>query len=279
MACRRQASASYVRALIHCRPALNWERYMLVVTKQAWFKKSASMVQISGKNLGALALEDCCERCYYLKLRMQNKLPFSTFPGIFSTIDSWTKRLVRDWFEETSEPPQWLKELGQIRPCVRVPGHTDFRTFIPKHNVLLTGAPDELFIRDGKLIIADYKTARYTRGQDNLLPLYEVQLNAYAKIAQELGFSPIAGLFLIYMEPLTTGEDIFEGCCTDEGMIMKFAARPVRLPLNIRMIEPLLARTRELYDLKSPPPGLPDCKDCGLLEQLMSEVEGRAYSR
>lgn len=252
---------------------------MIRVTKTAWFDKSASMVQISGKNLGALALPDCCERCYYLKLRMQNKLPFSIFPGIFSTIDSWTKRLVRNWFEKEGEPPQWLKELGKIRPCIRVLGHTEFRTFIPKYNLLLTGAPDEMYLRDGKLIIGDYKTARYTKGQDRLLKLYEIQLNSYAFIAQQLDFSKVAELYLIYMEPLTTGEDVFNGCCTESGMIMKFAAKPVRINLNLRMLDPLFARTRELYNLKSPPPGLLDCQDCALLQQLMEEIEGYGHGR
>jgi len=48
-------------------------------------------LKISAKNLGATALEDFCPRCYWIKLKMGNRLPFQSFPGIFSSIDSYTK--------------------------------------------------------------------------------------------------------------------------------------------------------------------------------------------
>ena len=61
-----------------------------------------------------------------------------------------------------------------------------------------------MFLRtDESYFIADHKTARFTNHQDELLPMYEVQLNGYAYIAESIGYSPITGLGLVYYEPFT----------------------------------------------------------------------------
>ena len=48
-------------------------------------------IRISAKNLGSLALPDCCKKCFYIKLKLKNKLHWQIFPGIFSSIDSYSK--------------------------------------------------------------------------------------------------------------------------------------------------------------------------------------------
>jgi len=52
-----------------------------------------SQFRISAKSLGALALPEFCPRCFWLKTRVRH-LPFQIFPGIFSSIDAYTKRVV-----------------------------------------------------------------------------------------------------------------------------------------------------------------------------------------
>ena len=69
-------------------------------------------IRISAKNLGAAALPDFCPRCFWLRLR--NKLPFQIFPGIFSSIDSYNKRIVHSWFNKHNRPPDWMRALGDI---------------------------------------------------------------------------------------------------------------------------------------------------------------------
>ena len=54
----------------------------------------AEILRISAKNLGELALPDFCPRCFWLKLKAHNRLPFQIFPGIFSSSDAYTKRVV-----------------------------------------------------------------------------------------------------------------------------------------------------------------------------------------
>ena len=50
-------------------------------------------ITISAKHLGNINLPDFCPRCFWLKMHTGWKLPYQTFPGIFSSIDSYTKKV------------------------------------------------------------------------------------------------------------------------------------------------------------------------------------------
>ena len=52
-----------------------------------------SQLRIFAKTLGELALPGFCPRCFWLKMHTR-QLPFQIFPGIFSSIDVYTKRVV-----------------------------------------------------------------------------------------------------------------------------------------------------------------------------------------
>ena len=114
----------------------------------------------------------------------------------------------------------------------------------------------------------DYKTARLTNGQDELFPLYEVQLNAYAFIADVCGYSPVSGLALAYMEPTTDPPGGHAQQCRPDGFQMGFTARIVNVNLNTAMLDPLLARVRALHDRPEPPAGRPGCEDCRRVDAL-----------
>jgi hypothetical protein len=64
-----------------------------------------TQIRISAKNLGELAMPSFCPRCFWLKLRLNNRLPFQIFPGIFSSIDSYTKTIVTTGSTLTSAVP------------------------------------------------------------------------------------------------------------------------------------------------------------------------------
>lgn len=231
----------------------------------------SNQIQISAKNLGEIALPDFCPRCFWLKLRLKNKLPFQIFPGIFSSIDSYTKRVVYNIFDKFGESPSWLKDLGDVRGYIQSPHYSKFNILDRENNILLTGVPDCIFIRsDGAHVIVDYKTAKYTGTQDRLFPMYEAQLNAYAIIGNQCGFEPVSDLALIYMEPVTdmdAAADITNH--RGDGFAMGFIANIHKVKLDPSIISPLLSKTREIYELNSAPSGYEDCKDCTLLDQLI----------
>jgi hypothetical protein len=124
-----------------------------------------------------------------------DKLPFQIFPGIFSSIDSYSKKITVSYFRQHGRVPQWFDGFGELGAPMPVPGWSKFQMFDPKTNILLTGVPDEILRHPERGIwIGDYKTARFTDTQDALAPMYEVQLNCYALIAAKIGLGPVYGL-------------------------------------------------------------------------------------
>ena len=237
----------------------------------------ADRVRISGKDLGALALPAFCPRCFWVSRKAPAGLPYQIFPGIFSSIDAYTKKVVHGWFDRKAAAPVWLAGLGPVRSYVDPPHHSKFWLLDEETNLMLTGAPDGIFVRpDGSHVIVDYKTSRYSKGQDALLPVYRVQLNSYALIAERVGIAPVCALALIYAEPRTD-----EAAANDDrshldgGFAMGFDVTIKPLDLETAMIRPLLARARELLDLPSPPRGRAGCKNCAKLDGLIGLIEGR----
>jgi len=102
------------------------------------------------------------------------------------------------------------------------------------------------------------------------MPMYEVQLNGYAVIGESCDFHPVSDLALIYMEPVT-GSDAVNNEINhrEDGFAMGFAASIHKVALDLDIIPPLLARTREINELSSAPSSYEYCKDCTLLEQLI----------
>jgi hypothetical protein len=101
--------------------------------------------------------------------------------------------------------------------------------------------------------------------------MYEVQLNAYAYIGERVGFKPISGLGLLYYEPQTgiLAEDI-DSFILEDGFSMHFSGKLLPIELKPDSIPQLLKRVREIYELSQVPGGAEGCKDCQLLDTLLS---------
>jgi len=235
-------------------------------------------IKVSAKDLGSLAMPDFCPRCFWIRMHCANKLPFQIFPGIFSSIDSYTKKVTSAHFARYNQLPSWLGKLGDLGRPVKVPHHSKFYVVDQDAEVMLSGMPDEIFQReDGSYFIIDYKTAKFTPAQDSLLPIYEVQLNAYAYIGKRQGFHPVSGIALVYMEPQTdldTRE--LDSLLFKDGFLLGFAGHLVELKLEAeKKIPPLLKEVRRIYDHQKPPPGKEGCEDCRLLDELIATVRGK----
>jgi hypothetical protein len=233
-------------------------------------------IRISGKNLGELALPSFCPRCFWVKLHCDNKLPYQIFPGIFSSIDSYSKKITNIHYEQHERVPYWFNGFGSLGKPMKIPHYSKFSVVDAETNILLTGVPDEILYKsDGSYFIVDYKTAKLTGTQDALLPMYKVQLNAYAYIGERVGFKPVSGLGLIYYEPLTNiSTDTIDSFILDDGFSMHFAGKLLPIELNIDSIHSLLIKVREIYDLSKAPETIEGCKDCELLDQILIVATG-----
>ena len=103
------------------------------------------------------------------------------------------------------------------------------------------------------------------------MPIYKVQLNGYAIIAENCGLKPVTGIGLAYYEPQTnrTAETL-DTVLLENGFHMPFMAHLLEIELNpVKIVLPLLKEVRKLADLIKPPDGYDDCEDCRRLEKIM----------
>lgn len=229
---------------------------------------------ISAKNLGAIALPDYCPRCFWIQMKMgfnTDKIPFAKWPGVFNSIDKYTKMVVHEHFDSTESAPSWIKSMspGVVR-YLPPPTWHHFSARIEPYDVIVRGSVDGLFqCEDDSFVIVDYKTAKFTATQDMLLPLYKVQLNTYAVIGEATGYDPVSGLLLIYCQPYN--DDVPEGTHLTDGFSMKFVPHTVLVERDNELLHRCLseaARLRDITHLEDIESN-PDCKDCGKLARLL----------
>lgn len=227
-------------------------------------------VRISAKDLGAVALPSFCERCFWLRMKCRGKLPFQIFPGIFSSIDSYSKTVTAGYFHQHARLPKWFDGFGELGVPMKVPGWSKFYLIDKESDILLSGVPDEILKHHKRgLWIGDYKTARFTQTQDELAPMYEVQLNCYAKIAETIGMGSVYGLGLLYYEPVTVlKEDEQEFIIRDDSFFMRFAPKLKPVEIDLTRIPPLLQTVRRICDTPQCPPGRLGCVDCSNVTRL-----------
>jgi len=226
---------------------------------------------ISATVLGELAQPRFCPRCFWVKLKSR-KLPYQQFPGIFSSIDRYVKRLTRHHFDQAGKLPAWYPPVGEVITLEPVPHYSRFAITDPGSAVTLRGEPDDVLRLHGATFhIVDYKTARLTPNAEGMYPRYEAQLNAYAYIANRTVFSPVSGLSLIYLEPDTDVEgDPALLARTREDFLLGFTPRLCAVELKPdSFVEGLLARARDLYEQDTPPTGSAGCRECQAVEDLV----------
>ena len=197
------------------------------------------------------------------------------FPGIFSSIDAYTKNIVERYFQKNGKLPSWLKEMGEVKRIVAVKP-SDFKV-ISGDDLTLTGIPDLIFQRfDNSYAIVDYKTAKYTANQDTFMPVYQIQLNGYAYIAEGIGYKPVNDLYLVYFAPpyKEAYEQITDGHTKPDGFEMPFKPTVHRIKKDTNEVERLLKAAEQVYLNKKAPKGLDQCKDCERLTGLIDLVEG-----
>ena len=229
------------------------------------------MHRISAKNLGILALPDCCPRCFWLRAKLGWKSPWAIMPGIFSSIDGFSKRAILAYFETNGHFPPWIAgRWADVRP-LPTPHHSTFRLVDLETGIVLTGVPDLMLGLPGRrLAILDLKTARYSKHQDFLLPMYQIQLIGYALIAESLDMGTVEALGLVYGEPPPNDNNTgLDALVSDMGFSMPFRTTAEPIELNRALIPPLLRKAKEILGLEKAPEGREGCKECRMVEEMV----------
>ena len=231
-------------------------------------------VTVSATELGNYAVRYPCMRCAWVRMHVKD-LPYQSFPGIFSTIDSYSKKVVLSHFNVNDCLPLWLADLGKVEECVEPPSWRKFSSTDDMTGVTVRGTADAIFLlRDGSYGIADYKTSRYNPTRTTALAAYEIQLNAYAWIAERTGFQPVNSLALVFMEPEgDVPSDAESTPVGPKGFALTFNAKVV--PVNRRpesLIPPLLEKVKSVSEMEFPPSPKRGCRDCGKLDTMIVKM-------
>jgi PD-(D/E)XK nuclease superfamily len=220
--------------------------------------------RISAKNLAQLNVPGHCKSCFWHLTKIRNKPPYSIFPGIFSSFDRIQKLTVERHFEDTDAFPTWLGPMADATGIADTPARMEL--IHSETDIVLVGLPDHVFEwADGKVSPIDYKTARFTKGQDELKPLYEGQLEAYAFLLKETCDRDSEKAALVYFEP--KGDKV---TITKEGFSQPWIVNVVELKISGQRAVELLVEARDIFDRSTPPNGRAECRDCELVEKLVS---------
>ena len=234
-------------------------------------KAKSEGLRIAAKALADLNMPDFDPQAFWVKSKVKFKTPFSIFPGIFSTLDMYQKDMTAQAFVRKGNWPPWVcAEIEEQVPC---PHWSKFCFVDEETGITVSGAMDDCFKKtDGKLLISDNKLARYTEGQDKLLPLYEAQLNIYADICERTGMGVADQLQLVYHEPIVTleSDEVFESLYRSEEYLLRFNPRVVEMKRDPEMTRRLLKRAKEILSMETlpEPPGGKIGKDLELVLEM-----------
>ena len=231
-------------------------------------------VSISATELASYAPRYPCLRCAWIKMHVKD-LPYQSFPTIFSSIDSFTKKAISAYFDTYKTLPDWLSDLGEVHSSIKPPGWRKFYRVDEETGISVRGEADAIFkLNDGAYLIADYKTSKYNPERTYALEAYEVQLNAYAWIAESSDLSPVNKLVLIFMEPNSSSE--YAECSdslSSQGLDLGFTARIVSVQRRPeKLIPPLLEKVRLVSEMKMPPSPRSRCRECRNLDNLIVKI-------
>lgn len=197
-------------------------------------------------------------------------------PGIFSSIDGFSKRAILAYFEKNGHFPPWIAgRWADVRP-LKSPHHSIYRLRDPETGIIVTGVPDLILgLPNGRLAILDLKTARYSKHQDALLPMYQTQLNGYALIAEGLDMGNVEALGLVYGEPPANDDDKgLDALVGDVGFSMPFKATAMPIELERSLIPPLLRKAKGILEMEKAPQSQGGCKECKMVDE-MARISGK----
>jgi hypothetical protein len=223
-------------------------------------------IRISAKTLGEINMPDFCPRCWWIKQKCK-QLPFQIFPGIFSSIDAYSKKFVHAYIDAMGHGP-YSMGLEAVVNYLPIPHWSKYKRLDPNTGLTVSGVTDgRLEMKSGSLIIVDYKTSRLTANADKLMPIYEAQLNGYRWIEEGFG-NTVHSTPLIYCEPYTEVDD-FDSVCEHKGFSMSFHAKVVEVEHKMDLVQTLLEKARDIMDMETMPEGADGCKDCVKLQGLI----------
>lgn len=170
-----------------------------------------SMIKITPSGISYL-LE--CPKCLWLHVNKEKKRPRGAYPSLPDGMDNAFKKYFDEYRKEGALPPEIegrveeklyadTKQLHAWRESNY--GRGGIRAEVPEFDMVVSGAIDDLLISpEGKFIPFDFKTRGYPTKEDTH-EHYRHQLDLYAFLFVQNGFSVAAHGYLLFFWPEAYG--------------------------------------------------------------------------
>jgi PD-(D/E)XK nuclease superfamily len=230
-------------------------------------------LRITPKRLGLIMVAAFCLHCFWYRLHLKFREPFSFFGGaIFKNMEQAEMAIIGQLLDKDGKLPKEFAPFCDVTERVEYPRHWTKYKYILPSGVELYGEPDDIFkLADGTLAVIDHKTAQPKGDDDPLLPCYEVQVIGYGLIAErglDLGEVSKGGLFYWGANHETVISDPAK-YYHNQKLWMPFTPKPHSIEIDYKRLDAPLKQAVELWEAKTPPDRSEKCPDCKKLDALL----------
>ncbi len=152
-----------------------------------------------------------CPRCFWLQFSKGIKRPEGVFPSLPSGMDIILKKHF-DMFRDRGEMPPELKHLeGEYKLFDDINLLADWRNnfkgihWQDEEGNVFRGAIDNLLLKDGKLVVLDYKTRGYPLKEETA-GYYQDQMDIYNLLLRKNGYETEDYAYLLFYHPKEVSE-------------------------------------------------------------------------
>ena len=202
----------------------------------------------------AISLMKDCPRCFWMKLRKNFRRPSGPFPSLPGGMDRLLKAYFDSFRKKGSVPPELsrmdknLKLFRDSETLKEWRKTTKGLNWEDGDGNVILGGLDDVFVKNGKLVVIDYKTGGYPP-KDTLSTRYKAQLEMYNFLLRKNGKKTENYGYILYYHPLEV----------QNSAKVKFNVVPVKISLDIKNAESEIRKALSLLKKKIPKPS----KDCG----------------
>ena len=207
-----------------------------------------------------------CRRCFWLEKAKNIKRPRGIFPSLPSGMDREIKNHFDKFRAKNILPPE-LRGNGfegvELFPDIhKLEEWRNWRTGLVYHDTpsgaTLSGALDDLLVKEGLYIPFDYKTKGSPTTQEDAVKYYTNQLDCYA-LMLEANQMPVAGYaYLLYYSPKSVSEN---------GQVL-FEVQPIKVEVQTDRARKTVRDAAELIKTELLPPLNPMCEYCVWLSKF-----------
>lgn len=241
----------------------------------------------SPSSLGLFTSPDSgCERCFWLKQYKIWSRPSGGFPQITNGMDGVLKKHFDKYRKQKKLPPELASDsrfdnMELFADVSLLEKYQDWRNkkglyFTNKDkNFTLRGAIDELLMKDGKVVVFDFKTKGYKPDKDKLekdRERYTPQMNFYNFLLKKKGHETYEQAYLAYYWPEAV---------TDDGTV-KFGTLIDEINVDTYLCERTLERAVDILNISCPPViydpdtertrSVDDCDWCEFVPQPLEDI-------